>query len=54
MSEMIDERQENPDNEHHDLLSNLLAANDENMDVINVTKSEIIGVFDYFSEVIRT
>jgi len=44
MSEMIEERQ-NPEREQrHDLLSNLLAANDENLDVTNLTKSELIAV----------
>ena len=45
MSEMIEERQNSEKVQRHDLLSNLLAANDENLDVTNLTKSEIIGVF---------
>ena len=47
MSEMIDERQ-NSNIERHDLFSNLIAANDENMDMINLTKSEIIGACVFF------
>ena len=53
MSEMIDERQHSTI-ERYDLFSNLLAANDENIDVTNVTKGEMIGVFDYSSQGIRT
>jgi len=46
MSEMIEGRQ-NPDKvQRHDLFSNLLAANDDGGEVINLTESEIIGVFD--------
>ena len=45
MSEMIEERQNSEKVQRHDLLSNLLAANDENLDVTNLTTSEIIGVF---------
>jgi len=47
MSEMIEERQNFGGVQCHDLFNNLLAANDGG-DVINLTKSEIIGVFDSF------
>lgn len=44
MSEMIDERQNsNSDIERHDIFSNFIAANNENVDTTNLTKSEIIG-----------
>ncbi|KAF8804431.1 cytochrome P450 [Phlegmacium glaucopus] len=43
MSEMIKERQNSEKVERHDLFSNLLAANDEDLDVINLTESELIG-----------
>ena len=56
MSEMIKERQNSEKVECHDLFSNLLAANDEDMDIINLTESELIGVcvfvFDSFQKVI--
>ena len=42
MSDMIDERQ-NSNIERHDVFSNLIAANDENVDMTNLTKNEIIG-----------
>ena len=42
MSEMVDERQDS-NVEHHDVFSNLIAANDENVDMSNLTKNEIIG-----------
>ena len=45
MSEMIRERQISEKVERHDLFSNLLAANDEDMDIVNLTESEIIGVY---------
>ena len=45
MSEMIRERQKSEKVERHDLFSNLLAANDEDMDIVNLTESEIIGVY---------
>ena len=49
MSEMIDERQNsNILEKRHDVFSNLLAANDENVDMTNLTKSEIIGAFGFF------
>ena len=44
MSEMIRERQNSEKVERHDLFSNLLAANDEDMDIVNLTESELIGV----------
>ena len=47
MSEMIDERQ-NSNIESHDVFSNLIAANDENVEMTNLTKSEIIGVCEFF------
>jgi len=43
MSEMIRERQNSEKVERHDLFSNLLAANDEDMDIINLTENELIG-----------
>ena len=43
MSEMIRERQNSEKVERHDLFSNLLAANDEDMDIVNLTESELIG-----------
>ena len=43
MSEMIDERQNSNLEERHDVFSNFIAANDENVDMTNLTKSEIIG-----------
>ena len=46
MSEMIKERQNSEKAERNDLFSNLLAANDEDMDIMNLTESEIIGAFD--------
>lgn len=45
MSEMIDERQ-NSNIERHDVFSNFIAANNEN--VTNLTKSEIIGARGFF------
>ena len=45
MSEMIRERQNSEKVERHDLFSNLLAANDEDMDIVNLTESELIGVY---------
>jgi hypothetical protein len=42
MSEMIDERQ-NSNIERHDVFSNFIAANNENVDMTNLTKIEIIG-----------
>ena len=53
MSEMIDERQNADKEQRHDVFSNLLAANDENMDM-TLTKREIIGVFHSLCEAIRT
>lgn len=47
MSEMVDERQ-NSNVERHDVFSNLIAANDENVDMTNLTKSEIIGACRFF------
>ena len=47
MSEMIRERQNSEKVERHDLFSNLLAANDEDMDIVNLTESELIGVCLY-------
>lgn len=48
MSEMIRERQNSEKVERHDLFSNLLAANDEDMDIVNLTESELIGVCLWF------
>ena len=42
MSEMIDDRQ-NSNVERHDVFSNFIAANSENVDMTDLTKSEIIG-----------
>ena len=55
MSEMIRERQISEKVERHDLFSNLLAANDEDMDIRNLTESELIGVLClwFFSKVIE-
>ena len=47
MSEMIDERQKSNIG-RHDVLSNFIAANNENMDITNLTKSEIIGACSFF------
>lgn len=49
MSEMIDERQNSNIEQRHDVFSNLIAANDENVDMTNLTKSEIIGAFGFFA-----
>lgn len=50
MSEMIKEWQNSEKVKRHDLFSSLLAANDEDMDIINLTESELIGVcFSFFS-----
>ena len=48
MSEMVDERQRSNIEQRHDVFSNLLAANDKNVDMTNLTKSEIIGAFRFF------
>ena len=48
MSEMIDERQ-NSNIERHDVFSNFIAANNENVDMTNLTKIEIIGSCGFFS-----
>jgi len=45
---MIDERQNSAKEPHHDVFSNLLAANDENLDITALPNSEIIGVFNFF------
>lgn len=42
---MIRKRQNSEKVERHDLFSNLLAANDEDMDIVNLTESELIGMF---------
>lgn len=47
MSEMIDERQ-NSNIERHDVFSNFIAANNENVDMTNLTKIEIIGMCKFF------
>ena len=47
MSEMIDERQ-NSNVERHDLFSNFIAAKNENEDMENLSKNEIIGAFEFF------
>ena len=47
MSEMIKERQNSEEVERYDLFSNLLAANDEDADLINLTESELIGMFNF-------
>ena len=47
MSEMIDERR-NSYIERHDVFSNLIAANDENVDMTDFTKNEIIGACGFF------
>ena len=47
MSEMVDERK-NSNVERYDVFSNLIAANDENVDMTNLTKSEIIGGCGFF------
>ena len=44
MSEMIRERKNSEKVERHDLFSNLLAANDEDMDIVNLTENELMGV----------
>ena len=44
MSEMIKERQNSEKVERHDLFSNLLEANNGDMDAIKLTESELIGV----------
>ena len=48
MSEMIDESQNSNIEQRHDVFSNLIAANDENVDMTHLTKNEIIGVFGFF------
>ena len=49
MSEMVDERQNNPNiEERHDVFSNLIAANDDNVEMTTLAKSEIIGAFGFF------
>ena len=54
MSEMVDDRQ-NSNVERHDVFSNLVAANDENVDKSGLTKSEIIGACCLsWTNVIRT
>ena len=50
ISEMIRERQNSEKVERHDLFSNLLAANDEDMDIVNLTESELIGVSSLISK----
>lgn len=47
MTEMIRERQAAEKVERHDLFSQLLEANDNNLDATTLTESELIG--DYFS-----
>ena len=47
MSDMIDERQKS-NIERHDVFSNFIAANNENVDLTNLTKSEIIGACSFF------
>jgi cytochrome P450 len=47
MTEMIRERQASEKIERHDLFSQLLEANDNNLDATTLTESELIG--DYFS-----
>lgn len=44
MSEMIDERQKS-NIERHDVFSNFIAANNENVDTTDLTKNEIIGAW---------
>ena len=44
MSEMIEERQNSNKEQRHDLFSNLLSANDEDLDVTNLTKRELMGM----------
>lgn len=44
MSEMIEERKGSEKVQRHDLLSNLVEANDENLDAINLANSELIGI----------
>ena len=44
MSEMIKEQQNSEKVGRHDLFSNLLAANNEDMDTTNLTESELIGM----------
>ena len=48
MSEMIEQRQISEKGQRHDLFSNFLAANDEDLDVTNLTKSELIGLSNSF------
>lgn len=48
MSEMIKERQNSEKVERHDLFSNLLEANNGDMDAIKLTESELIGVSWFF------
>lgn len=50
ISEMIRERQNSEKVERHDLFSNLLEANDEDMDIVNLTESELIGVSSLISK----
>jgi len=40
---MIQERKESRLNDHHDLFSRLLAANDESKDEVKLSDSELIG-----------
>ena len=53
MSDMIDERQKS-NIERHDVFSNFIAANNENVDLTNLTKSEIIGACSFFVSKIRS
>ena len=48
MSEMIEERQNSNKEQRHDLFSNLLSANDEDLDVTNLTKRELMGMLWFF------
>jgi hypothetical protein len=43
MVEMIQERRRGEKVQRHDLLSNLLAANDHTLDVTTLTEDEIVG-----------
>ena len=47
MSEMVDERK-NSNVERHDVFSNFIAANNENADMTDLTKTEIIGARRFF------
>ena len=45
---MIEQRQNSERGQRHDLFSNLLEANDEDLDVTNLTEREIIGLSNSF------